>query len=75
MMYIMKSAKSNLLNKLYTYRCKFKHDDVTIRSDVDNFQQISDQKYFNVADELNKTILEIEETQFASSKNFFYNLF
>ena len=57
------------INKLYTYRCKFKHDDVIIRSDGSNFEQVSDQKDV-IAAQPHKTFFKIKETQFASSKSF-----
>ena len=60
---------TKFINKLYTYRCKFKHDDVIIRSDGSNFEQVSDQKDV-IAAQPNKTFFKIKETQFASSKSF-----
>ena len=67
-------GETKFINKLYTYRSEFKRGNVTIRSDVTDFKHIAHQKRFMVAYEQDKTNLEMKETQFASSKNFFITL-
>ena len=60
---------SKYINKLYTYRCFFKHDNQTLKSNASNFKAIALKKNF-----LHETIyhpgsnIAIEETQFASGK-------
>ena len=64
-------SNAKFINKLYTYKSKFSHDNVTIRSNGTNFKQIVENHFKNPFGWYNQTILEMKETQFASSKNSF----
>ena len=64
------TGETQFINRLYTSRCKFNHDDVIIRSAVSNFEHVSYQNDV-IAAKPDKTILKIMETHFSSSK-FFY---
>ena len=64
------TKNGKFINKFHTYRCEFKHGNVTIRSDVPNFKQIADQKHFTGHSTIFSSGLEMTETQFASSKIF-----
>ena len=64
-------SEASLINKLHTYRCKFIHGNITVSSNEINFKQIADQKDLIGPFTLNnQAVLEMKETQFASSKNF-----
>ena len=65
------TSKTKLLNKLHTYRCDFPHGNVTFTSDIINFDRLF-AKYPFLDNHIfyDQIILELKETQFASSKDF-----
>ena len=68
---ICQLSNTKFINKLYTYKSKFTHGNITISSNGTNFKQAAENYFKNPGNWYNQTILEMKETQFASSKNSF----
>ena len=64
-------GNTKFINKLHTNRCKFTHKKITIISNITNFEKNAANHFIGPFSFYNQTILEMKETQFASSKNIF----
>ena len=69
-MEILKANERKFGDKLYTYQCEFKNHNKTLTSNVTNFKQIAIKEHFLYEiNPYNRSIIDVEETQFASSKS------
>ena len=64
----------HFINKLNTYRCLFSHGNISLKSNVSNFEQLAvKQKVMFQLNVFNQSHLTSQETPYASSKIFYYS--
>ena len=70
------TGTDKFVNKMYSYRCVFKHDNITLKSNSTNFEKLALKEGFLKQSSLyEQTNFVAEETQFASSKLLYLKLF
>ena len=63
--------KSHFINKIETHRCLFMHGNISLKSNVKNFEQLAfKEKVFGQFSYFNQSFFEPRETPYASSKMF-----
>ena len=65
------TSRDKFINKLYTYKCLFEHDNITLNSNSTNFKEIALKEGFLKDTSLRKeNNFVTKETEFASGKSF-----
>ena len=65
------AGQTYFINRLDTYKCSFKHDNISLKSNVTNFTQAA-VKEKAIGNFDNMSYLVIQETQYASCKKLIY---
>ena len=66
-------SQDHFMNRLETYRCLFKHDNFSLKSNMDRFEQIAVRE--NIISNINSPLqvhTAVQKTPYASSKMFIY---